>query len=153
MRRPELDFVLGVRIPVTSLCPCSKEISDYGAHNQRGHIGVNLKTALSESGAPELVWIEEVVELAETCASSPVFPLLKRPDERHVTMRAFDNPVFVEDIVRNAALRLQDDARIVWFRVEVINQESIHNHNAFAEVEWARTSRPPVEVADEVFLS
>lgn len=134
----ELDFVLGVRIPVTSLCPCSKEISDYGAHNQRGHIDISLRTEPDASGHPQVVWIEEVVDLADSCASSPVYPLLKRPDERHVTMQAFDNPAFVEDIVRDVAVRLRQDPRINWFKVDVINQESIHNHNAFAEVEWIR---------------
>jgi GTP cyclohydrolase I len=78
------------------------------------------------------------VDLAESCASAPVYPLLKRPDERHVTMQAYENPVFVEDMVRNAAQRLQDDPRVSWFRVHAANQESIHNHDAFAEVEWTR---------------
>ena len=138
LHRDKLDFVLGVRIPVTSLCPCSKEISDYGAHNQRGHIDINLRTAADVDGLPKVVWIEELVELADRCASSPVYPLLKRPDERHVTMRAFENPAFVEDMVRDTALHLKEDDRIAWFNVEVINQESIHNHNAFAEVDWTR---------------
>lgn len=138
MHGNDLDFVLGVRIPVTSLCPCSKEISDYGAHNQRGHVDISLRTKEDVAGNPEIMWIEDVIDLGDSCASSPVFPLLKRPDERHVTMQAFENPAFVEDIVRAAALRLQEDSRVDWFRVEVVNQESIHNHNAFAEVEWAR---------------
>lgn len=147
-----VDFVLGVRVPVTSLCPCSKEISDRGAHNQRGYIDVSLRTGTSSDGTPAVVWIEEVVELANACASSPVYPVLKRPDERHVTMQAFDNPRFVEDIVRDVALRLRRDDRIMWFRVKVVNQESIHNHNAVAEVEWTRPTLLDPDLADEVLL-
>ncbi len=133
------DFVLGVKVPVTTLCPCSKAISDYGAHNQRGYVTMEVRSRRrSEDGQPELIWIEELVEVAERSASAPVYPLLKRPDERHVTMQAHDNPVFVEDVVRNVAARLQDDARVSWFRVHAENQESIHNHNAFARIEWTR---------------
>jgi GTP cyclohydrolase IB len=134
----ESDFVLGVEVPVTSLCPCSKEISEYGAHNQRGHISIEVRIARSTAGIRDLVWIEELIEVAEGSASAPVYPLLKRIDERHVTMQAYDNPVFVEDMVRNAALRLQSDSRIAWCSVKAVNQESIHNHNAFASVEWTR---------------
>ena len=134
-----MDFVLGVRIPVTSLCPCSKEISDYGAHNQRGYVTIEIRTVMDESGVPELIWIEELIDVAESAASAPVYALLKRPDERHVTMHAYDHPAFVEDIVRDVAVLLQDDQRVGWFRVHVSNQESIHNHNAFAQVEWSRT--------------
>lgn len=132
------DFVLTVRVPVTSLCPCSKAISDYGAHNQRGYVTIDTRFTPKPDGGREMVWIEEIVEIAEGSASSPVYPLLKRPDERHVTMQAYDNPVFVEDLVRNVALRLQDDERIRWFRVHAVNQESIHNHDAFAQIEWSR---------------
>jgi len=133
------DFVLGVKVPVTTLCPCSKAISDYGAHNQRGYVTMEVRSRRrSEDGQPELVWIEELVEVAERSASAPVYPLLKRPDERHVTMQAHDNPVFVEDLVRNVAVRLQDDAHVSWFRVHAENEESIHNHNAFARIEWTR---------------
>ncbi|MDQ3637738.1 MAG: GTP cyclohydrolase I FolE2, partial [Actinomycetota bacterium] len=126
------DFVLGVKVPVTTLCPCSKAISDYGAHNQRGYVSMEVRSCWSEDQKPELIWIEELVEVAEQSASAPVYPLLKRPDERHVTMQAHDNPVFVEDVVRNVATRLKDDARVSWFRVHAENQESIHNHSAFA---------------------
>lgn len=133
------DFVLSVCVPVTSLCPCSKAISDYGAHNQRGHVTVEVRTRETTEGVPTLLWIEELIEVAETSASAPVYPLLKRQDERHVTMQAYDNPVFVEDLVRNVALKLRVDNRITWFRVHVLNQESIHNHNAFAEIEWRRS--------------
>jgi GTP cyclohydrolase IB len=133
------DFVLTVCVPVTSLCPCSKEISDYGAHNQRGYVTIEVRSIRTMEGRPELIWIEELVQVAEESASAPVYPLLKRPDERQVTMQAFDHPVFVEDIVRNVALRLQSDLRVAWFRVLVENQESIHNHNAFARTEWTRS--------------
>jgi len=132
------DFILGVQVPVTTLCPCSKTISDYGAHNQRGYVGVEVRSARSESGNPELIWIEELIDIAERSASAPVYPLLKRVDERSVTMQAYDNPVFVEDLVRNVAGRLQDDRRVAWFRVNVENHESIHNHNVFARIEWTR---------------
>lgn len=132
------DFVLGVRVPVTSLCPCSKEISDYGAHNQRGYITIEVKSAVGADRKPTLVWIEELIEYAERSGSAPVYPLLKRADERHVTMQAYDNPVFVEDMVRNVALHLQEDNRIAWFKVHAVNHESIHNHGAFAQIEWLR---------------
>jgi GTP cyclohydrolase IB len=128
------DFVLTVKVPVTSLCPCSKEISDYGAHNQRGYITIEVRGARAQDGTPEIIWIEELIEIAELSASSPVYALIKRPDERYVTMQAYDNPVFVEDMVRKAAEQLQKDTRISWFRVHSENDESIHNHNAFAEI-------------------
>jgi GTP cyclohydrolase I len=132
------DFILSVSVPVTSLCPCSKAISDYGAHNQRGEITIEVRSRGADSGAPALVWIEELIAVAEASASSPVYALLKRDDERHVTMQAYDNPVFVEDIVRNVAAKLQEDERLIWFHVHAVNHESIHNHGAFAEIEWAR---------------
>ena len=141
------DFVLGVRVPVTTLCPCSKAISDYGAHNQRGYVNMEVRSHRTEEQEPELIWIEELIEVAEQSASAPVYPLLKRPDERHVTMQAHDNPVFVEDVVRNVAVRLQDDARVSWFRVHAENQESIHNHSAFARIEWARPYRRPIDLS------
>jgi GTP cyclohydrolase I len=134
----DADFVLAVEVPVTSLCPCSKEISDYGAHNQRGHITLEVRGVRQADGAPALIWIEELVDLAERSASAPVYPLLKRVDERHVTMQAYENPVFVEDMVRNVAHTLRDDPRVAWFRVGAVNQESIHNHDAFATITWAR---------------
>jgi GTP cyclohydrolase I len=132
------DFVLAVRVPVTSLCPCSKAISDYGAHNQRGEVSIEVRSKGAQGGQPELIWIEELIEVAESSASAPVYALLKREDERFVTMQAYDNPVFVEDIVRNVASKLQSDGRLVWFRVHALNHESIHNHSAFAEIEWSR---------------
>lgn len=135
------DFILSVSVPVTSLCPCSKAISDYGAHNQRGEISIAVRSRGGETGAPALIWIEELIAVAEASASSPVYALLKREDERHVTMRAYDNPVFVEDIVRNVAAQLLEDERLTWFHVHAVNHESIHNHGAFAEIEWKRTPK------------
>jgi GTP cyclohydrolase I len=132
------DFVLGVRVPVTSCCPCSKAISDYGAHNQRGLVTIEVRGQRTTEGRPALIWIEELIDVAERSGSAPVYPLLKRADERHVTMQAYDNPVFVEDVVRNVAARLQSDTRVAWFRVEAVNQESIHNHSAFARIDWKR---------------
>lgn len=132
------DFVLRVCVPVTSLCPCSKAISKHGAHNQRGYITISVRTGSDENGETQLVWIEELVTVAECSASAPVYPLLKRPDEKFVTEQAYENPVFVEDMVRNVARRLQDDPRIAWFEVHAENHESIHNHSAFAQVEWSR---------------
>ena len=134
------DFTLSVVVPVTSLCPCRKEISDYGAHNQRGHVTVEVKSCRDDQGHPETIWIEELVELTEQSASAPLYPLLKRPDERFVTMQAYDNPAFVEDLVRNVAVRLKQDERVEWFRVHALNFESIHNHNAFARVTWQRST-------------
>jgi GTP cyclohydrolase I len=130
-----LNFAVTVCVPVTSLCPCSKEISDYGAHNQRGYVNLEIRPRDGADERSEIVWIEELIELAETSASSPVYSLLKRPDERHVTMQAFDKPAFVEDIVRDVAARLREDSRISYFRVDAVNHESIHNHSAFAEIE------------------
>jgi GTP cyclohydrolase I len=132
------DFILTVTVPVTSLCPCSKEISDYGAHNQRGYIAISVRTEASGCGSRDMVWIEELLDIAERSSSAPVYALLKREDERALTMMAYDNPVFVEDMVRNVAEQLQRDVRISWFRVHAANQESIHNHSAFACSEWSR---------------
>jgi len=125
---------LGVRVPVTSVCPCSKAISDYGAHNQRSAITIEVRPR-AEGGLPTGLWAEELIAAAEAAASSPVFPLLKRPDERHVTMRAHDNPVFVEDMARAVAEAMRTDHRIAWFSVEAASDESIHNHGAFARIQ------------------
>lgn len=122
---------LGAQVPVTSVCPCSKAISDYGAHNQRSTITI-YACLRGEEGQFAGLWMEELIEAAESAASSPVFPLLKRPDERHVTMHAYDHPVFVEDMVRSVAQVLGNDARISSFVVEAASEESIHNHRAFA---------------------
>jgi GTP cyclohydrolase IB len=130
----EKCFKMKVVVPVTSLCPCSKRISDYGAHNQRSHVTISAKT----SG---FVWIEELVEYAEKHASSELYGLLKRPDEKFVTERAYDNPKFVEDMVRDVATELNGDKRIRWYRVESENFESIHNHSAYALIEKDKTKR------------
>lgn len=134
------DFVLGVKVPVTTLCPCSKEMSikEGGAHNQRGYVTMDVRSVRGADGSPELIWIEELIEIAEQSASAPVYPLLKRRDEKYVTDQAYANPVFVEDLVRNVAGRLQKDPRVSCFTVRAENHESIHNHNAFAVVEWSR---------------
>ncbi len=116
-----------VVVPVTSLCPCSKEISDYGAHNQRSHVTI---TVLAE----EFVWIEELIDIAESNASSQLYGLLKRPDEKFVTEEAYDNPKFVEDMVRDIAAKLIADPRVVSYTVESENFESIHNHSAYASI-------------------
>lgn len=137
------DLVLRVEVPVASLCPCSKKISDYGAHNQRGYVTMDVRSTRSKEGIPSNICVEDLVEIAESSASAPVYPLLKRTDERHVTMLAYDNPAFVEDIVRGVAQRLEKDKRVAWFQVQVVNHESIHSHNVFASVQWTRpgTSR------------
>jgi len=121
------DFVMSVRSPATSLCPCSKEISAYGAHNQRCEIEAQVRFEGT-------MWIEDLVEHLEAAASCPVYPVLKRPDEKFVTERAFDNPKFVEDIIRDLAITLDDDDRVNWYRITSENFESIHNHNAYAQI-------------------
>jgi GTP cyclohydrolase I len=130
------DLVLRVTVPITTLCPCSKEISDYGAHNQRGYLTMEVRPRSKGSGC-ELILIEELIEVAERSGSAPIYALLKRTDERHVTMQAYDNPVFVEDVVRNAAALLRADKRVASFTVKAVNHESIHDHNAFAVISGA----------------
>ena len=127
-------FTLSVAAPATSLCPCSKEISAYGAHNQRCLITADVQMNT-------MVWIEELVSLIESCASCEVYSVLKRPDEKVVTELAYDNPKFVEDIVRDLARTLDSDGRINWYRIHSENFESIHSHNAYAEIE--RGSKKP----------
>ena len=122
------DFIVTVVVPVTTLCPCSKAIADRGAHNQRGHVTYSIRCA-------KPVWIEDMIALVEQGASCELYSLLKRPDEKAVTERAYDNPVFVEDLVRNIAARSNKERNIRWYRVEAENFESIHNHNAYALVE------------------
>jgi GTP cyclohydrolase I len=139
-----LQFTLQVAVPVTSVCPCSKAISDYGAHNQRGTITIAV-TPRQLDGDLELIWIEELITLAENAASSPVYPLLKRADERHVTMAGYDKPVFVEDMVRDVAAALYEDDRVAAFTVESVNDESIHNHAAFARLSCPANSTPRQE--------
>ncbi|HLG53572.1 MAG TPA: GTP cyclohydrolase FolE2 [Steroidobacteraceae bacterium] len=119
---------LKVVVPVTSLCPCSKRISDYGAHNQRSHVTIAARIS-------EHVWIEELIDIAEQQASCELYGILKRPDEKYVTERAYDNPKFVEDIVRDVAVRLNEDERVRAYVIESENFESIHNHSAYARIE------------------
>ncbi len=120
-----LDMKLTVKVPVTNLCPCSKEISAYGAHSQRGIIKITVEST-------KFIWVEELIRIAEDSSSSPVYTLLKRVDEKYVTEHAYDNPRFVEDAAREVAVRLRDDNRIKSFQIEVENFESIHNHSAYA---------------------
>ncbi len=126
--RKQQSFAMKVLVPVTSLCPCSKKISRHGAHNQRSHVSVTARTS-------DFVWIEEIVDLVEKQASSQLYGLLKRPDEKFVTERAYENPKFVEDMVRDVAMNLDRDHRISAFVVEAENFESIHNHSAYALIE------------------
>ena len=120
------DFVLGVKTPVNTLCPCSKEMSaGFGAHNQRSVIDIHVRFK-------KFAWIEDIAGVAEKSASAPVFTLLKRPDEKYITELAYSNPCFVEDVVRNAAKTFMRDDNITWFTVEAENYESIHAHNAYA---------------------
>jgi len=130
----EQTFTMKVVVPVTSLCPCSKKISERGAHNQRSHVTVTARTN-------DFVWIEEVVDLVEKQGSSELYGLLKRPDEKYVTERAYDNPKFVEDLVRDVAAVLNLDERIEAYVVESENFESIHNHSAYALIQRNKRER------------
>jgi GTP cyclohydrolase I len=123
----KVDLVSEVVVPISSVCPCSMEISDFGAHNQRGE--VRLSTRFKK-----FIWIEDMIELVEASASSDVYSVLKRVDEKCVTEKAFSNPKFVEDIVRDVAKQLQADDNITWFSVSAENFESIHNHSAYAHI-------------------
>ncbi|MFT5470795.1 MAG: GTP cyclohydrolase I [Verrucomicrobiales bacterium] len=133
-----VDFVLTVKVPVATLCPCSKAISERGAHNQRGLVTFSVRFT-------EPIWIEDLIQLVERSASCELYSLLKRPDEKFVTEAAYDNPVFVEDLVRNVAARSEEQENITWYRVEAENFESIHNHNAYAVVESANRSAEGAE--------
>jgi GTP cyclohydrolase I len=124
----EIDFVLTVKAAVTTLCPCSKAISRHGAHNQRGLVTVQVRSRKS-------IWIEDLIAIIESSASSELYSLLKRQDEKAVTERAYENPVFVEDLVRNVALKLNAHSDVAWYKVEAENYESIHSHNAYACIE------------------
>ncbi len=124
----DYDFILEANIPVTSLCPCSKEISERGAHNQRSIVTVQIRYA-------EHIWLEDLISWVEECASCQVYALLKREDEKAVTERAYDNPMFVEDMVRSVTEKLSRIENIRWFSVECENFESIHNHSAYAMIE------------------
>jgi len=127
-RQAHTDMWVRVSVPVTSLCPCSKQISAYGAHNQRSHVTITAKLR-------SYIWIEELIEIAESEASCELYGILKRPDEKYVTERAYDNPKFVEDLVRDIATRLNRDERVGAYVVESENFESIHNHSAYARIE------------------
>ncbi len=133
----QFDFVLEVRVPVTTLCPCSKAVSERGAHNQRSYVDVEVRGV-------EFLWIEDVVEAVEACASSPLYALLKREDEKWVTEHAYDNPRFVEDLIREVTASLRPRARSL--RVTVENLESIHNHSAWARLEWQEEERSAANV-------
>jgi GTP cyclohydrolase I len=123
-----MDFIVGMEVPVTTVCPCSREISRAGAHNQRSIVTVMVRFR-------KFFWIEDVIRMIEESASGEVYSLLKRVDEKYVTERAYDNPMFVEDVVRNVAQRLGGDPNFTWYKVEAENFESIHNHSAYACVE------------------
>lgn len=132
------EVSIKVVVPVTSLCPCSKQISDYGAHNQRSHVTLSARI-------DDQIWIEEIIDLAEEEASCEIYGLIKRPDEKFITERAYDNPKFVEDLVRDIAARLNSDPRILAYTVESENFESIHNHSAYALIRSDKTAAlPPI---------
>jgi GTP cyclohydrolase IB len=122
------DLVLEVNVPITTVCPCSKEISNHGAHNQRGMVSLAVRFK-------RFIWIEDLVRLVERAASCEVYSVLKRPDEKFVTEQAYENPKFVEDVVRDIAQQLKQDQNVLWFMVDVENFESIHNHSAYACIE------------------
>ncbi len=122
------NFILGIKVPVTTLCPCSKEISEDGAHNQRSFVTVY-------TSFKKFIWIEEIVSVIEQSASCEIYPLLKRSDEKYVTEKAYATPQFAEDIVRNITERLQQDNRLHWYMIETLHLESIHVHNAYARIE------------------
>lgn len=130
------DSAVRIVVPVTSLCPCSKEISEYGAHNQRSHVTIEVR-------AREPIPIEELIELVESQASCELYGLLKRPDEKFITEKAYDNPKFVEDVVRDVAGVFNGDERITRYSVSVENFESIHNHSAYAHISRDKTGGQP----------
>ena len=123
-----LDMITGLALSVQTLCPCSKEISQYGAHNQRAVVSLKVR-------CKGLVWFEELIAMIEESASSPLYTLLKREDEKFITEHAYDNPRFVEDVIRELAVRLDVEERITWYSASVESEESIHDHSAFAEIE------------------
>jgi len=130
LKEDDYKFILGVDVPVTTLCPCSKEISDYGAHNQR----TIIKTRISYN-PHTIIWIEDLVEILEKCGSCPIYPLLKREDEKFVTEQAYNNPKFVEDILRDVISEIRKLPQVRWFEVDCEAHESIHNHSAWAHHE------------------
>ena len=128
------DFYVGVVVPITTVCPCSKEISEFGAHNQRSMVTVQLRFH-------KFIWIEDIIQMIEGCASCDLYSILKRADEKFVTEKAYQNPMFAEDVVREVSKRLKKDRNITWFTVESENFESIHKHSAYAFVEHRVNSR------------
>lgn len=131
----KLDLSVEVNVPISTVCPCSKAISQYGAHNQRGMVRLRVRFR-------KLIWIEDLIRLVEESVSSDLYTILKRPDEKFITERAYENPMFVEDVVREIAVKLKADPNITWFSVEAENFESIHNHNAYAYIEWGADGSP-----------
>lgn len=146
MKRRKYDFILQVQVPVTTVCPCSKAISKYGAHGQKGYITVQLKGS-------KVPWIEELVPIIEQCGSCEIYSLLKRPDEKFVTEKAHNNPKFGEDVARDVAVALQKMKNIDWFRIKVVNQESIHDHLVAVYVEKRRKrGRKKWETSEKKFV-
>jgi GTP cyclohydrolase I len=134
------DFLISAVVPVTTLCPCSKEISERGAHNQRSSVVLSIRSNA-------FVWLEDLIRVAEESASAELYPLLKRVDEKAVTERAYDNPRFAEDVVREVALRLDDWSKIQWYSIECENFESIHGHNAYAFLKKNKSHSPHSAIA------
>ena len=134
------DFTVGVVVPVTTVCPCSKGISNRGAHNQRSLVTVKVRFK-------KFFWIEDLIAVVEQCASSDIYSILKREDEKFVTERAYRNPKFVEDVVRDIAETLSKDQNITWFMIEAENFESIHNHSAYAFLERDNVAKEPVKTS------
>lgn len=132
----QATLFMQVIVPVTSLCPCSREISAYGAHNQRSHVTLKVR-------ADQPLWPEDLIDIVESQASSELYGILKRPDEKFVTEGAYDNPKFVEDVVRDIATRMNEDARIGYYEVAAENFESIHNHSAYAQIIRDKAQHPP----------
>jgi GTP cyclohydrolase I len=143
-RNEQVEFVLAVQVPVKSLCPCSKAISEYGAHNQRSYIDVQIRSE-------QFLWIEDIVQAVEACGSAPLFALLKREDEKYITELAYQQPKFVEDLVRDVVLALRAFPGVQWLRVAAENQESIHNHSAYGEITWTPASDATQEQASLPF--
>ena len=128
----KFDMIIGLTLNVQTLCPCSKEISCYGAHNQRASVSLKVR-------CHGLVWFEELIAIIEASASAPLYTLLKREDEKYITEHAYENPRFVEDVIRELAIRLDTEERILWYSARVTSSESIHNHDAFAEIERVKS--------------
>ncbi len=126
------DMIIGIGLNVQTLCPCSKEISRYGAHNQRALVSLKVR-------CEGLVWFEELIAIIEASASAPLYTLLKREDEKYITEHSYENPRFVEDVIRELAVMLDSEPRILWYKANVTSSESIHNHDAFAEIERRRS--------------